>query len=169
MSWKIGSLDRLFNPKSIAVIGASDKQEKLGALSLLALQTYTGEVYPVNPRLKSIGNSKCYSSMQDINADVDMAMIAVGPQHVLPAIADCAEANVGGAIIFSAGFKELGGTGIEHQTKLRSIVDEAHIAVIGPNCLGAGNPCIRMNASPMIHLAVPSQSLSISTLSTIYK
>ncbi|TFH00152.1 hypothetical protein E4H12_00095 [Candidatus Thorarchaeota archaeon] len=151
LSWKNESLDRLFAPKSVAVIGASDKQEKLGALTLLALNTFEGNVYPVNPRLESIGKLTCYSSIRDIDDQIDLAMIAVGPQHVIPAMTECAEVDIGGAIIFSAGFKELGGIGIEHQKKLREIVDEAHIAVIGPNCLGAGNPNIGMNATFFPH------------------
>ena len=89
MSWKNDSLDRLFSPKSIAVIGASDKPEKLGALTLLALDTFQGKVYPVNPRLKTIGQKKCYASLRDIEDRVDMAMIAVGPQHVIPAMSEC--------------------------------------------------------------------------------
>lgn len=151
LSWKNESLDRLFAPKSVAVIGASDKQEKLGALTLLSLNTFKGNVYPINPRLESIGRHTCYSSIRDIDDQIDLAMIAVGPQHVIPAMTECAEVNIGGAIIFSAGFKELGGIGIVHQKKLREIVDEAHIAVIGPNCLGAGNPNIGLNATFFPH------------------
>jgi len=151
LSWKNDSLDRLFVPKSVAVIGASDKQEKLGALTLLALNTFKGNVYPVNPRLESVGERACYSSIRDIDEKIDLAMIAVGPQHVIPALIECAETSVGGAIIFSAGFRELGGIGSEHQTKLREIVDDAHIAVIGPNCLGAGNPNIGLNATFFPH------------------
>jgi acetyltransferase len=151
LSWKNDSLDRLFEPKSIAVIGASDKQNKLGALTISALNTFRGEVYPINPRLESIGKYQCYSSIRDVDKGIDLAMIAVGPQHVIPAMVECAEVGVGGAIIFSAGFKELGGIGIDHQQKLRKIVDDAHIAVIGPNCLGAGNPNIDLNATFFPH------------------
>jgi acetyltransferase len=151
MSWKSESLNRLFNPRSIAVIGASDKKEKLGHLSLLALQSYAGAVYPVNPRLNKIGDLACHSSVQEIGEAVDMAMIAVGPQHVLSAVSDCAEAGVGGAIIFSAGFKELGGIGVEHQKRVRELADDAHIAIIGPNCLGAGNCEINLNATFFPH------------------
>ncbi len=151
MSWKNKSLDRLFKPDSIAVVGASDKPEKLGALTLQALKRFEGEIFPVNPRLKKIGERTCSQSVSEINSTVDLAMIAVGPQQVLPALTDCAKANVGGAIIFSAGFKELGEIGIEHQNQLKDIVDRAHIAVIGPNCLGAGNPTIRLNATFFPH------------------
>ncbi|TFG32748.1 hypothetical protein EU527_09460 [Candidatus Thorarchaeota archaeon] len=151
MSWKNHSLDRLFRPESIAVIGASDKPQKLGSLALLALNGFNGDVYPVNPRLKKVGNRTCYASVSEIDNTVDLAMIAVGPLQVLPAVNDCAKANIGGAIIFSAGFKELGGIGLEHQRQLKDIVDKAHIAVIGPNCLGAGNPSIKLNATFFPH------------------
>lgn len=151
MSWKNKSLDRLFKPESIAIVGASDKPEKLGSLTLLALKRFDGEIYPVNPRLKQVGEKTCFPSVSEIGATVDLAMIAVGPQQVLPALSDCANAKVGGAIIFSAGFKELGEIGIEHQKRLKEIVNRAHIAVIGPNCLGAGNPSIKLNATFFPH------------------
>ncbi len=151
MSWKNHSLDRLFKPKSIAVIGASDKSEKLGSLTLLALNEFEGEIYPVNPRLKQVHGKECYESVTDIGDSVDLAMVAVGQRQVLSAIEDCSNAGVGGVIIFSAGFKELGDTGVEHQRQLKELVDESHIAVIGPNCLGAGNPRIRLNATFFPH------------------
>jgi len=151
MSWKNNSLDRLFKPESIAVVGASDKPEKLGSLALLALNQFAGDIFPINPRLKKIGQRTCYPSVSEIDNNVDLAMIAVGPQQVSSALTDCANAKVGGAIIFSAGFKELGESGIKHQNQLKEIVDRAHIAVIGPNCLGAGNPSISLNATFFPH------------------
>jgi len=151
MSWKNDSLDRLFNPHSIAVVGASDRPNKLGALSLLALRTFEDIVVPVNPRLKSIQDLKCFPTVASIEATIDLAIIAVGPEHVLSALEDCSKAGVGGAIIFSAGFKELGSLGMEHQNRVRELVEKAHIAVIGPNCLGAGNPGINLNATFFPH------------------
>ncbi|MHA3962884.1 MAG: acetate--CoA ligase family protein [Candidatus Thorarchaeota archaeon SMTZ1-45] len=151
MMWKNESLDKLFNPKAIAVVGASDKPDKLGALTLLALQDYRGDVYPVNPRIKTIGNAKCYSSIGDIDTQVDLAMIALGPQFILQALSECKEAGVRGAIIFSAGFKELGGIGEQHQRKVKEMADSGQIAVIGPNCLGAGNCKIGLNATFFPH------------------
>ena len=145
------SLDRLFNPKSIAIIGASNQPNKLGSLTLRALGDYNAKKFPVNPRHSSIGGLKCYFSTADIEEEVDLAIIALGPQHVLSALSDCAEAGVGGVIIFSAGFKELGPIGEEHQKQVKEIADSAHIAVIGPNCLGAGNPNIGLNATFFPH------------------
>jgi acyl-CoA synthetase (NDP forming) len=164
MTWKNESLDKLFNPKSIAVVGASDKPDKLGALTLLALQTYKGNVYPVNPRIKKIGDSKCYPSISDIDKQVDLAMIALGPQYIISALSECAEAGVKGAIIFSAGFKELGDIGEGHQRMVREVADTGHIAVIGPNCLGAGNCNIDLNATFFPH-PTPMKGGSVALVS----
>ena len=151
LSWKLESLHRLFNPESIAVIGASEKPEKLGALSLMALRDFEKPVYPVNPGYPEIQKKRCYPSIQDIPERVDLALIAVGPQQVLDAVRDCAAAQVGGAVIFSAGFKELGGFGVEHQRRVKEVADDGRLAIIGPNCLGAGNLRIGLNATFFPH------------------
>ena len=164
MSWKNDSLDRLFNPQSIAVVGASDRPDKLGALSLLALCTFEGLVVPVNPRLESIQGQQCFPTVTSIESPIDLAIIAVGPQQVVSSLEDCARSGVGGAIIFSAGFKELGGLGSEHQNRVRELVDKEHIAVIGPNCLGAGNPNIKLNATFFPH-PTPMKAGSVAMVS----
>ncbi|MHA2359967.1 MAG: CoA-binding protein, partial [Candidatus Thorarchaeota archaeon] len=172
MSWKTESLDKLFNPESIAVVGASDKPDKLGALTLMALRDFKGIVYPVNPRLESINGMKCYPNISVIDANVDLAMIALGPQYVLNTMIECAEKGVKGAIIFSAGFKELGEEGEKHQKKVREVADAGNIAVIGPNCLGAGNCNIDLNATFFPHptpmkggsVAIVSQSGGVTGL-----
>jgi len=164
MTWKNESLHKLFNPQSIAVVGASDKPDKLGALTLLALQTYKGDLYPVNPRLKKVGDSKCYPSVSDIDKQVDLAIIALGPQYIISTLTECAKVGVKGAIIFSAGFKELGGIGEEHQRKVREVADSGHIAVIGPNCLGAGNCNINLNATFFPH-PTPMKGGSVAMVS----
>ncbi len=157
-------MNRLFRPESVAIVGASDKPQKLGSLTQLALHQFIGDIYPVNPRLKQVGNKPCYAKVTEIDATIDLAMIAVGPQQVLSAMEDCADAGVGGAIIFSAGFKELGEIGTEHQKQLKELVDRAHIAVIGPNCLGAGNPKIRLNATFFPH-PVPLKAGQVAMVS----
>ncbi|MFQ5832673.1 MAG: acetate--CoA ligase family protein [Candidatus Thorarchaeota archaeon] len=164
MDWKIESLDRLFNPDCIAVIGASERSEKLGAQTLLALHDYDARKYPVNPKHSEIGGVKCFPSVSDIDDQIDLAIIALGPQQVLPALTDCASAGVRGAIIFSAGFKELGPLGEKHQQAVKDIADEARIAVIGPNCLGAGNVNKYLNATFFPH-PVPLKKGSVSFVS----
>jgi acyl-CoA synthetase (NDP forming) len=164
MKWKSDSLDKLFNPRSIAVVGASDKPDKLGALALMALHDFKGDVYPVNPRLKNIGDAKCYPSIGEIGEQVDLAMIALGPQYILQSLSECAEVGVKGAIIFSAGFKELGDIGEEHQRRVKDVADAGHIAVIGPNCLGAGNPNYNLNATFFPH-PTPMKGGSVAMVS----
>ncbi len=153
--WKIESLDRLFNPKSVAVIGASDKSEKLGALALVALNSFKGEIYPVNPRLSKLNGRRCYPSVSDIPHDVDLAMICLRGGLVYQALSDCANAGVRAAIVLAAGFKELGKEGAAEQRRIKKLVDDAHIAVIGPNCLGAGNVNLDLNATFFPHPIAP--------------
>ncbi|MFX1483403.1 MAG: acetate--CoA ligase family protein [Promethearchaeota archaeon] len=172
MNWKSESLDKLFNPESIAVIGASDKPQKLGALTLLALGDFKGKIFPVNPRLESINGMKCYPSVESIDSNVDLAMIALGPEYILETMQECAAKNIRGAIVFSAGFKELGSIGEKHQLEVKEVADTAKIAVIGPNCLGAGNCNINLNATFFPHptpmkggsVAIVSQSGGVTGL-----
>ncbi|MFX1602719.1 MAG: acetate--CoA ligase family protein [Promethearchaeota archaeon] len=154
--WKIESLDRLFAPESIAIVGASEKPDKLGSLSLLSLNGYKCRKYPVNPRHAKIGGMDCFPSVVDIGEEIDLAIIALGPKQVLSALSDCSNAGVGAAIIFSAGFKELGPIGEEHQKAVKAVADEGHIAVIGPNCLGAGNVRRGLNATFFPHPVIVS-------------
>lgn len=151
MNWKDESLRRLFNPQTIAIIGASDKPQKLGGLALKALGTSKCSLLPVNPRLSSIGDLKCYPSVGAIEQEVDLAVIALQAPQILPAIQECGAAGVGSAIVFSAGFKELGDIGEELQGQVKAIADASHMSVIGPNCLGAGNINIGLNATFFPH------------------
>ncbi len=164
MSWKIESLHRLFNPKTIAVIGASDKAAKLGGLTLLALDDFNGDVFPVNPRLSDINGQKCYSTINEIPNKVDLAIIALQAPLVLQTVTECSEAAVGSAIIFSAGFKELGPIGEQTQRELKEIANRSKIAIIGPNCLGAGNLDANLNAT-FFPMPVPPKRGKVSLAS----
>ncbi|MHA2425091.1 MAG: acetate--CoA ligase family protein [Candidatus Thorarchaeota archaeon] len=151
VDWKNESLGRLFNPKSIAVVGASDRPERLGALALLALQSYDGGIYAVNPRLERIGGIPCYPSVASIPDPVDLALICVRGPLVPKAIEDVTNAGVRAAVIFAAGFKELGPEGEIEQERIKTLVNKSEIAVIGPNCLGAGNIKLNLNATFFPH------------------
>ncbi|MFW9847749.1 MAG: acetate--CoA ligase family protein [Candidatus Thorarchaeota archaeon] len=151
MDWKYESLNRLFNPKSIAIVGASDRPERLGALALVSLQTCDCKKFPVNPRLKNIGNYPCFPNITSIPESIDLALICVRGPLVPKAMEDAAKAGVRAAIIFSAGFKELGPQGEIEQERIKALVNKSKIAVIGPNCLGAGNNKIDLNATFFPH------------------
>ncbi len=147
----IKSLDAIFAPKSIAVVGASTRVESVGraVFNNLLQGEFTGVIYPVNPKTKSISGVRCYSSVLEIPDKVDLAVIIIGPQFIPQMMKECGECGVKGAIIISAGFKEIGGEGIILQEKVKKIAEEYKIRVMGPNCLGVINtdPEIRMNAT----------------------
>jgi len=164
LSWKTESLARLFNPKTIAIIGASDKTAKLGGLTLLALNEFKGKLYPVNPRLSFINDLKCFETVNEIPDTIDLAIIALQAPFVLQALEDCSKAGVKSSIIFSAGFKELGPIGEETQKALKELADKSKIAIIGPNCLGAGNLNLDLNAT-FFPMPVPPKKGKVSLVS----
>ncbi|MGV9169114.1 MAG: CoA-binding protein [Promethearchaeia archaeon] len=164
MSWKKASIRKLFNPESIAVIGASPRPESLGALTFRALTNYSGKKYLVNPRYQQIGGMKCYKSVLDVPDEIDLAILALGASHVLDVVRECTEKQAQSAIIFAAGFKELGGRGKKLQTELKRVANDGEIAIIGPNCLGAGNVRLDLNATFFPHPA-PLEKGSVSVIS----
>jgi acetate---CoA ligase (ADP-forming) len=144
-------LDSLFAPKSIAVIGASNRPGSVGraVFTNILLNEYTGTVYPVNPKDHSISGVRSYPSVQDLPESVDVAVVVV-PAAVVPGvIEDCGKKGVKGLIVISAGFKEVGqdGAALEHQ--VTALAQKYSMRMVGPNCLGAINtdPEIRLNAS----------------------
>ena len=144
-------LDSIFEPRSIAVIGASRQQGSVG-FSLLANlidSRYQGIVYPVNPKADGILGIKCHKSVLDIPDPVDMAVVIV-PAPVVPTVLEeCGERGIKGVIAITAGFKEIGGRGVELEQKVSEVIQKHDISLIGPNCLGVINTAkdISMNAT----------------------
>lgn len=142
-------LEKLFNPKSIAVIGAREKPESAGNFVFKNLLEggYSGKLYPVNPRHIQIFNIKAYSRVEDIPDAIDLAII-VTPSIVVPEVLkQCGEKGIKTAIIISAGFKEIGPKGEKLEKKLKDIIKQYQMNVLGPNCLGLISPYIKMNAT----------------------
>jgi acetate---CoA ligase (ADP-forming) len=145
------NLGALFAPKSIAVIGASNRQGSVGraVFTNILLNEYTGTVYPVNPKDHSICGVRSYSSVLDLPETVDMAVVAV-PAAVVPSVTeDCGKKGVRGLIVVSAGFKEVGQDGAALERQVNSLAQKYSMRMVGPNCLGAINtdPAVRLNAS----------------------
>jgi acetyltransferase len=144
-------LDALFAPKSIAVIGASNRQGSVGraVFTNILLNEYTGTVYPVNPKDRSICGVRSYPSVQDLPESVDLAMVVV-PAAVVPAVTEeCGKKGVKSLIIISAGFKEVGQDGTALERQVASLAQKYSMRMVGPNCLGTINtdPEVRLNAS----------------------
>jgi len=145
------NLDSLFSPKSIAVIGASNRQGSVGraAFTNILLNEYTGTVYPVNPKEHSISGVRAYPSVLDLPETVDLAVVIV-PAPIVPRIVEeSGKKGVKGLVIISAGFKEVGPDGAELERQVFSIAQKYSMRMIGPNCLGVINadPTVRLNAS----------------------
>jgi acetyltransferase len=145
------SLDAIFRPQSIAVIGASRERGGVGREILGNLVTYEfkGSVYPVNPRANTVLSMKCFPNLTAIPDPVDLAIIVV-PARIVPQIMEeCGKKGVRGAIIISAGFKEVGEKGALLEAEVAAIAKKYGIRVVGPNCMGAINTesDVRMNAT----------------------
>lgn len=133
-------LERLFHPKSIAVIGASTRPGAFGAAVLRNLGKYDGRVYPVNARYEQIGDLKCYPSIAAVPEQVDCALIATAREAVEPIVRECAASGVGGAILFASGYTETGRPErIAEQERLAAIGQEARMPIVGPNTVGMVN------------------------------
>jgi acetyltransferase len=152
------NLDKIFNPKSIALIGASRDINSVGYGILKNLangctyhcefcKPFAGKVYPVNPNADYILELKCHKSIKEIQDDVDLAIIVVPAKIVLPVLQECVDKKVGGIIIISAGFSEFNEDGQMLQEKIVKILEKAKIPMIGPNCLGIIVPDHSLNAS----------------------
>src|ERR1044071_2752689 len=131
-------LDVFFSPKSVAVIGATENPNSVGRTLLWNLVTspFGGTVYPVNPKRPSVLGVKAYPSISDIPEEVDLAVIVTPPPSIPGIIRECGENGVQGAIVISAGFKEIGPEGAALERQLLEAAQAAKIRVIGPNCLG---------------------------------
>ncbi len=142
-------LDKLFNPQSVALIGASRDESKLGyaILNNLIRDGYQGKLYPVNPKADEILGLKSYASVTDVPGVVDMAVIVIPSRFVASALKECGEKGVKGAIIISAGFREAGQEGAQLEKELIEIAKENDIRIVGPNCLGVIHTASGLNAS----------------------
>jgi acyl-CoA synthetase (NDP forming)/L-amino acid N-acyltransferase YncA len=142
------SLRRVLAPRSVAVIGASRRPGAIGhaLLQNIVAGGFTGSVYPVNPNATEVCGRRCYPRMAAVPGPIDLAVLAVPAAAVRDAVEECCRAGVGGIVITTAGFAELGDAGRATQRELVRLTRAAGIRLIGPNCLGV------LNTAPDIHL-----------------
>ncbi|MEE8573272.1 MAG: acetate--CoA ligase family protein [Gemmatimonadota bacterium] len=144
-------LDSLLRPKSIAVIGASRRVGSIGngMLRHLVESGFTGPVYPVNPTADSVNSVPAYPSIKALPAVPDLAVIIVPKELVTRVVRECVETGVKGLVVITAGFREVGGEGVELERELLALVRENGLRMVGPNCMGVMNtsPGVSMNAT----------------------
>ncbi|MFN9276882.1 MAG: acetate--CoA ligase family protein [Planctomycetota bacterium] len=161
-------LDGIFRPRSVAVVGASRRPGSIGrqVVANLIAGGFPGPVYPVNPKAEVVHSVPAYPSVKAIPGPVDLAVLVVPPDVVLAAAEECGRKGVKGLVVITAGFREIGGVGVERELRLRAIAERHGMRVVGPNCMGIINtePAFACNASfsatppPRGSVAMVSQS-----------
>ena len=142
-------LDKIFKPKSVAIVGASDEEGSVGyaLVQNLTEHDYKGEVFLVNIRKKEILGRKAYAKLEDIPGEVDLAIIATPAKTVPGIVEDCGKSGIKGVIIVSAGFKEVGQEGRLLEEEIKRLRGKYNLRIIGPNCLGIIRPDVGLNAT----------------------
>ncbi|HRU07362.1 MAG TPA: acetate--CoA ligase family protein, partial [Candidatus Brocadiia bacterium] len=142
-------LDHFFEPKAVAVVGASREPGKVGYSIVKNLVDYGfgDKTYPINPKADQILGVKCFPTLKSVPTQLDMAIIVVPAKFVMAVMEDCAAAKVDAVIIITAGFKESGHEGAALERQVKEFCAKHGIRIIGPNCLGLINTAQKLNAS----------------------
>lgn len=162
-------LENILNAESVAIVGASKSPTKRGyqAIRTLLDEKFEGEIYPVNPKEKSILGFKCYAKVSDIEGSVDIALITTPAKTVPPILEDCGKKGVHGAVIIAGGFGEIGEEGRKLENKMMKVARKHNIRLIGPNTSGMMNLKSNLNLvglrdSPRGEIALLTQSGNIA-------
>jgi acyl-CoA synthetase (NDP forming) len=138
-----------FLPRSIAIFGASSDLSSISGKPLRYLQEhgYKGNIYPINPKYQEIGGLKCYPDLLSLPETPDLLLVAVSYKRIFMVLDQCIEKAVKNIIVFSSGFAEVGGDGVELQRKVVEICEEHGIKLLGPNCQGIVSPHDKVTAA----------------------
>ncbi len=162
----LNSLRYILKPRSVAVVGASNRPGAIGQLVFESMITngFSGVVYPVTPSSNAVMSVKAYPSILDVKDEVDLAIIAVPSTQAIKVIDECGRKKVKGVIIISDGFRERGHEGATLERELREIAFGYGMRIVGPNCMGLINtdPAIRLNASFALIFPLPGNIAFIS-------
>jgi acetyltransferase len=157
-------LNKLFNPNSVAIIGASHKEGSVGhaLMKNIVGSGFDGIVYPINPKRSHIIGVHTYPKLSDVPDQIDLAIIATPAKTVPPLVEECGKAGVSGIVLISSGFAEIGEEGQKLTKEIQGYVKKYNMRLIGPNCLGFMKPSIKLNASFAAKMALPGKIALIS-------
>ncbi|MGD9039374.1 MAG: CoA-binding protein, partial [Desulfobacteraceae bacterium] len=160
----IYNLEKIFEPNSVAIIGASEKKGTIGHSLIKNLMegNYQGKIYPINPKYESIKNLPSFPSILATGQLIDLAVIATPIAQVPSIIRECVRANVSGTIVISAGGKEIGSKGQEIEEEIRKEALKGGIRIIGPNCMGIVSVESKLNATFASLMPLPGRVAFIS-------
>ena len=166
----IHNLERMFQPESVAVIGANERKESIGAALMrnLIQGKYPGKIYPVNVEGEKMWGRQVFRSVADIQEPVDLAIIATPIDTVPQLVRECGQIQAGGAVLISAGGKEIGGKGKEIETAIRREAETFGLRLIGPNCMGITCSQSALNASFASQMPHPGKTAFISQSGSMY-
>lgn len=156
------SVDALLEPSSVAVVGASETAGKIGHAAMANARLFDGPAYPVNPNRDELFGRPCYDSVEEIDGDVDLALLCVPPPALPEVVGACGRAGVGGAVVYAAGFSELSAEGAEHERELAALAAAGDVALLGPNTSGFVNATSGVYASFVSDVeTVPAGNVSV--------
>jgi acetyl coenzyme A synthetase (ADP forming)-like protein len=152
-------LNSIFYPRSIAIIGASREPGSVGQSLLANLidSRFKGIVYPVNPKAKGVLGIKSYPQVMDVPDEVDLAVVVVPAPSVPSVLEACGKKGIRGVVIISAGFKEVGPEGAKLEQKVKNIMNEYGLSLVGPNCLGVVNTDLRSSMNATFGTLMPKE------------
>ena len=155
-------LDRFFQPKTIAVFGATDKPEKVSCAILQNLKSFEGKVLGVNPKYTTVMGFPCYKNAKSLPLVPDLAIIATPAPTVPALIGEIGKKGIRAALVISAGFKEAGAAGEKLHRELMFAADKHKVRIIGPNCMGLLTPALSLNATFSPSIPPPGRVAFIS-------
>ncbi len=142
-------LDPIFHPQNIAVVGATEREGSVGRTIFwnLISSPFGGTVYPVNPTRNSILGVRAYPSLKDVPDKIDLVVLVTPAKSIPALIREAVDLGIKGAVIISAGFKEVGAEGVALERQVLAEARRGGMRIIGPNCLGECNICRRQRCS----------------------
>ncbi len=165
---QLEQIERIFHPRSAAIIGASNREGSFGRLFLEGfMRMGFKEIYPVHPREKELLGLKAYPTIKDIPQEVDLAILLTPPSEALKLVKECADKHVKGILLFSAGFREKGEEGKKAELEIAQIVRDSGARLVGPNSNGLYSPSARLLTLPGSQTAggLPVESGALSVFS----
>jgi len=154
----------LFNPRTVAVIGATEKPGSVGrsVLRNLIEQPFGATIFPINPSRRNVLGIRCYQDVAAVGEAIDLAIVVTPAATVPEVLQECVNSGVRSAVVLSAGFAELGAAGKERELKIRALLESSSMRVVGPNCLGLMNPRTGLNATFAQSNALPGKLAFLS-------
>jgi len=160
----LASIERMLNPRAVAVVGATDSEGSVGQSLMrnLLVGKNARKLFPVNPNRETVMGMKSYPSIAKVPEHIDLAVIATPAKTVPGVVEECVQAGVDGVVIVSAGFKEVGAAGEKLENEISRIQSKGDIRILGPNCVGLARPQINLNATFLRDNPQPGQIAFVS-------